>query len=161
MCNRLIFLNLSNIILFLLFLIVYNNNVIGIKLFFFRGYIRGIIMKRNPLIPFALIAALGIAVMLLISLKGAKQADEIANGDKKQTETASTKPDEIYAQTCVSCHGDQLQGAVGPALKKVGSKYSEDEIKNILQNGKEGGMPGGLVSGPQLEAVAKWLAEKK
>jgi cytochrome c550 len=118
-------------------------------------------MKRNPLIPFALIAALGIAVMLLISLKGAKQADEIANGDKKPAEQTSTKPDEIYAQSCVSCHGDQLQGVVGPALNKVGAKYSEDEIKDIIQNGKEGGMPGGLVTGPQLDAVSKWLAEKK
>lgn len=118
-------------------------------------------MKRNPLIPFALIAALGIAVMLIISLKGAKQADEIANGGKKEGPVASTKPDEIYAQTCVTCHGDQLQGAVGPNLTKVGSRYSEDEIKAILQNGKEGGMPAGLVSGPQLDAVAKWLSEKK
>ncbi|GGI11114.1 cytochrome c550 [Gottfriedia solisilvae] len=118
-------------------------------------------MKRNPLIPFALIAALGIAVMLIISLKGAKQADEIANGGKKEEQTASTKPDEIYAQTCVSCHGDQLQGAVGPNLTKVGAKYSEEEIKAILQNGKEGGMPAGLVSGAQLDAVSKWLSEKK
>ncbi|MGG0176267.1 cytochrome c550 [Gottfriedia acidiceleris] len=118
-------------------------------------------MKRNPLIPFALIAALGIAVMLIISLKGAKQADEIANGDKKPAQTASTKPDEIYAQTCVSCHGDQLQGVVGPNLTKVGSKYSEDQIKDILKNGKEGGMPAGLLQGPQLDAVAKWLSEKK
>jgi len=118
-------------------------------------------MKRNPLIPFALIAALGIVVMLLISLKGAKQADEIAKGGKPDKAAVATKPDQIYAQTCVSCHGDQLQGVVGPNLTKVGARYSEDEIKDILKNGKEGGMPAGLVSGAQLDAVAKWLSEKK
>lgn len=121
-------------------------------------------MKRNPLIPFALIAALGIAVMLVFSFKGAHQKKEIAQGEKgggKQEQTASTKPDEIFAQTCVSCHGDQLQGVVGPNLQKVGSRYTEAQIKEILTKGKEGGMPAGLLQGQQLEAVAKWLSEKK
>lgn len=36
----------------------------------------------------------------------------------KPAQTAS-KPEDIVKQSCTSCHGDQLQGAVGPNLQKI------------------------------------------
>ncbi|MCF6093442.1 cytochrome c [Microaerobacter geothermalis] len=65
-----------------------------------------------------------------------------------------------YKQTCASCHGANMEGVVGPSLNNIGSKYSKDQIKNIIVNGQNA-MPGGLVSEDVAENLAAWLADKK
>ncbi len=65
-----------------------------------------------------------------------------------------------YQQNCMGCHGKDLQGQMGPKLANIGSKYSKDQILEILKNGK-GQMPGGLVTGTDADNLAAWLAEKK
>ena len=56
---------------------------------------------------------------------------------------------------------ENLEGAGGaPALADVGSRLSEEEIHDVIINGRPG-MPGNLIKGEEAEAVAKWLAEKK
>jgi cytochrome c551 len=84
-------------------------------------------------------------------------------GTKTTTDNTASAGDasKIFSQHCASCHGDNLQGQVGPNLQKVGSKYSKDQILGILKNGKQGGMPAGLVSGSDADAIATWLAAKK
>ncbi|RBW67581.1 cytochrome c551 [Bacillus taeanensis] len=69
--------------------------------------------------------------------------------------------EEVYQQTCSNCHGGNLEGKVGPTLKQIGGKYSQEEILDILQNGKGGGMPGGLVQGEEAENLAAWLGDKQ
>lgn len=85
-------------------------------------------------------------------------------GDKEATnnnESAAAPDGEAIAmKSCVSCHGGELQGANGPALNDVGSRLSEAEILDIINNG-QGGMPPGVVKGEDAEAVAKWLATQK
>ncbi|MEH7384190.1 cytochrome c [Bacillus sp. JJ1521] len=69
--------------------------------------------------------------------------------------------EEIYQGNCASCHGKDLAGAGSfPSLQTVGSKYSQDEIANIIDNGR-GAMPKGLIKGDEKDAVAAWLSEKK
>lgn len=83
-------------------------------------------------------------------------------GGGKTTDTASAgDAQKIFSQKCSSCHGDHLQGQVGPNLTKIGSKYSKADILGILKNGKSGGMPAGLISGDDADKVATWLAAKK
>jgi len=124
-------------------------------------------MKRNPLIPFALIAAIGIVLIIILSFKGVDQKKDIAaakGGGKKTTETASAKPEDIYKNTCIGCHGDQMQGGVGPNLQKIGGQLSQAEIKDILTNGKTGKMgtmPKGLLEPAQIDVMSKWLSSKK
>jgi len=65
-----------------------------------------------------------------------------------------------YRNSCAGCHGQNLEGTVGPNLTQVGGKYSRDEILQILNQGK-GQMPGGLVQGTDAENLAAWLADKK
>ncbi|KML29191.1 MULTISPECIES: cytochrome c550 [Priestia] len=119
-------------------------------------------MKRNPLIPFLLIAVIGIALMLTLSFNGLNNAKEIAaekeGGGAEQQ--ASAKPEEIYQKTCIGCHGDQYQGGVGPSLKGIGKKVSQEEIANIVVNGK-GNMPAGLVPPEKAKEMAKWVSEIK
>ncbi|KOY82213.1 c-type cytochrome [Lysinibacillus macroides] len=84
-------------------------------------------------------------------------------GDKNASDNeGSTTPDgeAIAMKSCVSCHGGELQGASGPALNDVGSRLSESEILDVINNGRPG-MPGGLVKGEDAEAVAQWLATQK
>jgi cytochrome c551 len=77
------------------------------------------------------------------------------------SDTAKTGDAEtIASQKCFSCHGDNLKGANGPNLQKIGSKYSKDEILDILKNGK-GNMPPNVISGSDADKVATWLSEKK
>ncbi|WP_193749022.1 cytochrome c551 [Exiguobacterium indicum] len=82
------------------------------------------------------------------------------NDDSSKTETA-VDAEKIFANNCASCHGNNLEGNVGPNLTKVGSKYSSEEIQEIIKNGK-GQMPAGLLKeDEEIVAVADWLADKK
>ena len=61
----------------------------------------------------------------------------------------------------LSCHGQNLEGQGNfPALNDVGSRLSQDEILDVIENGR-GAMPGGIISGDDAQAVAEWLAAKK
>ncbi|OES46189.1 cytochrome C551 [Domibacillus iocasae] len=80
--------------------------------------------------------------------------------DEGTEETTASAGEEVYQQSCLSCHGGNLEGGFGPALDKAGAEYSKDEILDIIHNGK-GQMPPNVVEGEEAEAVAAWLAEKK
>lgn len=67
----------------------------------------------------------------------------------------------IYDNNCASCHGANLEGSFGPALTNAGSKYSKEEIDEIIKNGK-GQMPAqSQLSDDERESLSAWLAEKK
>ncbi|WP_449537005.1 cytochrome c550 [Ferdinandcohnia sp. Marseille-Q9671] len=119
-------------------------------------------MKKNPLIPFALIAVFGIGLMFLLGFVGLGNMEEMANGENEQPETAAASPEEIYQGKCSACHGADLSGGAGPALLGVGDRHSAEEIQDIITNGKPPAMPGGLVTDPaQVEEIATWLTEQK
>ncbi|WP_144526684.1 cytochrome c550 [Peribacillus simplex] len=118
-------------------------------------------MNRNPVMPFIIIMVFGIGLMFLLSFKGLGDAKDLAKekegGEKtEETENASASPEDIYKQTCISCHGDAYQGGVGPALKGVGDRLSVDEVKNVITNGR-GAMPPGLVEEQNIDAMAEYI----
>jgi cytochrome c551 len=82
------------------------------------------------------------------------------NNGSKQLANKGDDPQQIYNNKCISCHGDNLKGGIGPSLQKVGSKYSKEQILNILKNGR-GQMPPNVVQGKEAEKMAEWLANKK
>ncbi|WP_064093067.1 cytochrome c551 [Rossellomorea aquimaris] len=82
-------------------------------------------------------------------------------GDSTETSSGGVDPEKIVNNKCTSCHGGNLEGGMGPALEKIGSQLSKDEILEIIQNGKGSQMPAGLIKGEEAEAVAEWLANKK
>ncbi|WP_066315020.1 cytochrome c551 [Bacillus sp. FJAT-29814] len=98
---------------------------------------------------------LGSVLVLGLAACGGGNDDKDGGGD-----TASAGGQKIYDQKCSSCHGGDLKGAVGPNLTQIGSKYSKDEILNIIHNG-QGGMPPNVVTGDDADQVAEWLAAKK
>lgn len=78
-------------------------------------------------------------------------SDNAAGGDAQK----------IYSQKCSSCHGENLEGKVGPKLDTIGKSLDKQQILDVIKNGKPGGMPQGLVSGDDADKVATWLASKK
>ncbi|MGG0669455.1 cytochrome c551 [Sporosarcina koreensis] len=84
------------------------------------------------------------------------------NDNAGEGDTAAVDADKVFQNSCASCHGGNLEGrGSAPALANIGSELSESEIHDIIENGTSNGMPGGLIQGEDLDAVAKWLAEKK
>lgn len=109
-----------------------------------------------------LMALLFGSALVLSACGGAEQpADEEGETTEggSTTETAGSGED-IFQQSCIGCHGRELEGGSGPNLTEVGAKYNKDEIKSIIING-QGGMPKGLLNDADAEVVAAWLAEKK
>lgn len=82
------------------------------------------------------------------------------NKEKPRKQPANMNGEAIYKKSCISCHGQNLEGGAGPDLRHVGSSMSEQDILNQIINGG-GRMPGGLVNGDQAKALAKWLAQQK
>ncbi|MDN4606833.1 cytochrome c551 [Sporosarcina highlanderae] len=81
--------------------------------------------------------------------------------DKGTGTTAGVDADKVFQASCASCHGGNLEGrGTAPSLANIGSELSEAEIHDIIEHGQNG-MPGGLIKGEELDAVAKWLSEKK
>lgn len=77
----------------------------------------------------------------------------------------SFKASELWTaqQSCVGCHGQNMEGVAGPNLQKIGSKYDAAQIAEIIKNGKPPAMPGGLFQGSdeELQKLAEYLATLK
>lgn len=127
-------------------------------------------MKRNPVIPYAIIASVGILIMIVLSFVGVNQMEQIqqaAEGGGEQQESGgeqvSADPEEIFQNNCASCHGSDLSGGAGPDLTQVGSRLDESEIHDIIANGTDGGMPafGNQLAEEEISTLSTWLAEQQ
>ena len=105
-------------------------------------------MKKKWLATFMLGSA------LMLGACGGEES-ESGNEDKdtgaETTENAATTDasEQVAQQRCATCHGGNLQGMGNtPALNDIGSRFSEEEILDIIVNG-QGNMPGGLVKGEE------------
>ncbi|WP_332648611.1 cytochrome c551 [Lysinibacillus sp. 54212] len=115
-------------------------------------------MKKKWLATFVFGSAL-----FLVACGGGDKEDnnDNANNESPSNETTQVEIEKVAQQKCGTCHGGNLQGMGNyPALNDVGSRLSQDEILDIIENGKNN-MPAGLVKGEEAEAMAKWLAEQK
>jgi cytochrome c551 len=97
--------------------------------------------------------------MLLTMAACGSNNNNSSNKDSGEPVSAANG-EKLFKQSCASCHGAELEGIVGPELKKVGAKYSEKDIEDIIHDGR-GSMPGGVLEGNDAKSVAKWLATKK
>ncbi|TQR18568.1 cytochrome c550 [Psychrobacillus soli] len=117
-------------------------------------------MNKNPIIPFILIMAFGIGLIFFLSMEGVSNKEEMAQNEEATEggETASAgefDPEALAQGKCIGCHGNSYEGQ-GAFPSLVGTPLSEDEIKDVLANGK-GAMPGGLVPAENIDAMAAWV----
>lgn len=72
----------------------------------------------------------------------------------------------VYTLGCNTCHGDNLQGGIGPSLQHVGSRLTVAQIERRIETGG-GPMPAYAAKGDriltpaQIRAVSEWLAAQK
>jgi cytochrome c551 len=83
----------------------------------------------------------------------------LAGCGSNEPETASSDPEVLYEQACAACHGGNLQGAASPPVTNMTSKYTAEEVKAIIVDGK-GMMPGDTLSEEQAGIVTEWLMGK-
>ncbi|MEK4230017.1 c-type cytochrome [Solibacillus sp. FSL H8-0538] len=112
-------------------------------------------MKNNPIIPYILIMAFGIGLIFFMSLEGATKEEAAEGGET--TETAEGGADLVAS--CISCHGGELEGGMGPKL--VGQDPAH--ITDVLVNGLEGSnfMTPGMKSEAEAQAIADYISSLK
>lgn len=118
----------------------------------------------------------GFVLALTVALAGcgksgtpstAASSSPVSGGAASAAPTTAVSPTKLDAEAiakanCISCHGADLAGKVGPNLQKIGAKLSRDQIKNQITNGG-GGMPSmkNKLKPEEIDALADWLAAKK
>ncbi|MEB1806933.1 MAG: cytochrome c [Bacillaceae bacterium] len=83
----------------------------------------------------------------------AEEAAEETTGATYDAQAAEA----TYKAKCMSCHGGNLEGGIGPGL--TDGAYTYDEIIHVLAEGI-GPMQPGLVEGEEAENLAAWLADQ-
>lgn len=63
---------------------------------------------------------------------------------------------------CIACHGTELEGGAGPALRGVGDRLNKQQIHDTIMNGRNA-MPSfkGQLSDAQISEIATWLEKQK
>ncbi|ADC50799.1 cytochrome c551 [Alkalihalophilus pseudofirmus OF4] len=118
-------------------------------------------MKGRPLLPFAIIAIVGIVVMISLSFIGlnqreAMQADEEGEEEVTEIEDPVAAGEELVQTSCIGCHGGDLSGGAGPALTSLEGQYTQEEITDIVVNGI-GSMPSVNDNEVEADAIAQYL----
>lgn len=106
-----------------------------------------------------------IAVLLIATgCGGSGESTEESNGADENTGAVvedSVDVEQVYNQSCASCHGGNLEGGMGPGLETVGANLSQEEIADVIENGR-GQMPAqSQLQEAEVQELASWLAEKK
>lgn len=110
-------------------------------------------MKNNPIVPYILILAFGIGLIIFMSLDGAGNKKDIAAEAEGGSATTEAEDDgSAVVQSCIGCHGGDLTGGMGPTLHGL----EADHIVDVLVNGIEG-TP--MAPNMKNEAEAKAIAE--
>lgn len=95
--------------------------------------------------------------MLLILTSCQSNEQEQEQPELKEIDQADEGYELYEANSCISCHGDQLQGGSGPQLQ--GLTIDVDSIEDIIENGI-GFMPPQQLNDKDREKLAKWLSEQ-
>lgn len=101
-----------------------------------------------------------------ISLLSAVLASALLSscGSSSSVQTAAANVPKVFKSNCISCHGTDLQGRMGPStnLTQVGGRMTKDEITKQIKDGG-GGMPAfsSRLSAAEIADLADWLSKKK
>jgi cytochrome c551 len=112
----------------------------------------GCAMRRNCL-------AAAAAGALLLLLNGCGSGGSPASALQGPAETVA-----LYKSQCLSCHGADLKGRMGPAtdIHDAGSRLAKERITAQIENGGELMPPfKDKLTPAQIEDLTRWLLEQK
>lgn len=115
-------------------------------------------MNRNPVIPFILILLMGVGLIFFMSAHGAN-TEKDGEGEKGAKTEQKFDAATFAKDNCTSCHGQNLEGAMGPKL--AGNSKPAKEMEKIIRNGK-GSMPAhdeSKISDKDLGTLVKYLKD--
>jgi len=98
----------------------------------------------------ALLRSTTLLIWLGILLVGCSQNNSANEGQAELSELAM-EGEKIIKTSCISCHGRDLKGDMGPSL--YGLTMTDEELKDILIKGK-GAMPPATANGKEEEVIA-------
>lgn len=107
-------------------------------------------------------AACAFAVVLMFTLPGKAEVAEENKPTMPEVVLDAASAEALVKANCITCHGDQLQGGVGPNLQQEGAQHDAAQIYSIVTRGR-GQMPSfkDKLAPEEIANVALWLAEKK
>ncbi|SFE24032.1 cytochrome c551 [Paenibacillus algorifonticola] len=103
-----------------------------------------------------------LGVLLLSACGNSGAVDTTNNNSTEGMSVQNGDAEMIYKKKCMSCHGTDLQGRRGPSLQNIGSRLTEEEIVDVVTNGRNE-MPKfeKNISAEDIQSVSKWLSELK
>lgn len=106
--------------------------------------------------------ACALALVLMFTLPGKKEVAEEAKPTMPEVTLDAAKAEATMKASCITCHGDKLQGGAGPALDKIGASSDKEALFKVITKGR-GGMPAfkDQLSPEEIANVALFLSEKK
>ncbi|NHN32312.1 cytochrome c [Paenibacillus sp. S3N08] len=126
--------------------------------------------RKKLLLPMTMTAVSLLSIVILSGCGNPSPNAAEPFGGNKTANTAeamvgaSEQVQSLYKQSCLSCHGNTLEGRVGPKtnLQQVGERLSKEQISKQIASGGNG-MPGfGTKLTPEeIAALTDWLATKQ
>ncbi|QTM99556.1 c-type cytochrome [Sediminibacillus dalangtanensis] len=113
---------------------------------------------------FLLMASL-FALALLLAACGGGGGDSSGGSDSGGSETAESgdpsNGQSVYENNCLSCHGEQGEGASGPNLQESEVAQEQSQVEDKVRNGGNG-MPSfeGDLSDSEIADVAAYISEE-
>ncbi|MCM3786761.1 cytochrome c [Neobacillus mesonae] len=108
--------------------------------------------------------ACAFALVLMFTVPGREHvAEEEAPPAMPEVTLDAAAAEEKAKASCISCHGNQLEGGMGPSLQTIGADHDANQLYQIISEGTGGGMPAfeGQLTEKEIANLALWLAEKK
>jgi cytochrome c550 len=126
------------------------------------AYMEGRMQMQKWIMSGLFFAACAFAVVLMFTLPGKAEVAEENKPTMPEVVLDAAGAETLVKANCITCHGDQLQGGVGPNLQQEGAQHDAAQIYSIVTKGR-GQMPSfkDKLAPEEIANVALWLAEKK